>query len=72
MCMYDGVPILFWKEADVAKKIFNQADTSRADFCADPREDSYMNGLHSLVEDWNVNISVILMFITQVVVVLWS
>ena len=38
--MYDAVPILFLKEADLVEKIFNQADTSRVDFWPDPREDS--------------------------------
>ena len=23
VCMYDGAPILFWKEGDLVKKIFN-------------------------------------------------
>ena len=62
--MYDGVPILFLKEADLVKKIFTQVDTSRVDFCSDPRKDSNMNGVpqdHSLVKNWNVKISMILM-----------
>ena len=66
--MCDAVPILFLKEADLVKNIFNQADTSRVDFWPDPREDSYMNGVswdHSLVKDWNVKISVISMLMTQ-------